>query len=288
MAKPRARHWARNIPVINWIGCAIVAVFIALAILGDAVAPYDPHALLTAPDSPPTADYPFGVDHLGRDILSRVISGARYTILLALGATALSLSLGFLIGGVAGYFGGMVDIILSRCIEIFLTIPRLFLVILLAAFLGSNIWVTIFVIGGTMWPINARLTRAQALTLRERAFVKAAETAGLPRWRILLTHIAPNASGPLVANSSLQIAEAVLLEAGLSFLGLGDPSRISWGKMIQEGQAGFPDAWCAEIFPGLALALLLLSIHLLGDALRRRLAVADEAVEAPLEVAVAK
>lgn len=285
MAETRARR--RRIPAIDWIGASIVTAFVMLAIFGDTIAPYDPSALLSAPDSPPTADFLFGVDHLGRDIFSRVIAGARYTIVLALGATAMSLAVGFLIGGIAGYFGGAIDILLSRLIEVFLTIPRLFLVILLAAFLGSNIWVTIIVIGGTMWPINARLTRAQALTLRERAFVKAAETAGAPRWRILLTHIAPNASGPLIANSSLQIAEAVLLEAGLSFLGLGDPSRISWGKMIQEGQAGFPDAWWAEIFPGLALALLLLSIHLLGDALRRRFMSSAEEAGAAATIATA-
>ncbi|MBL0928598.1 MAG: ABC transporter permease [Alphaproteobacteria bacterium] len=249
--------------------------FGALTLFGDTLAPHSAHELLSASDMPPDAEFFFGTDHLGRDVFSRVLEGTRYTVLLALAATLISPVTGTIVGAVAGYFGGMIDLVTSRLIEVFLTIPRLFLVILLAAFLGSHAWVIVLVIGGTMWPVNARLMRAQALTLRERGYVKAAELAGVSRFRILFRHIIANGLSPVLAKSSLQIAEAILLEAGLSFLGLGDPSRISWGKMMQEGQAGFPSIWWPEVFPGLALALLLIAIHLTGDSIRSFLAVAD-------------
>ncbi|MBF9235675.1 ABC transporter permease [Microvirga alba] len=266
-------------------GYGLLIAFGLAALFGESLAPHSAHALLAASDLPPDSEFYFGTDHLGRDVFSRVLEGTRYTILLALGATLLSLVTGTIVGAIAGYFGGAVDLVVSRLIEVFLTIPRLFLVILLAAFLGSHTWVIVLVIGGTMWPINARLMRAQALTLRERAFVKAAELAGVSRWRILFRHIIPNGLSPVLAKASLQIAEAILLEAGLSFLGLGDPSRISWGKMMQEGQAGFPDAWWPEVFPGLALALLLIAIHLVGDSIRTGLAISDG--EASLAVPLA-
>jgi peptide/nickel transport system permease protein len=257
------------------IGIALLLAFGVLTLFGDTLAPHSAHELLSASDMPPDAEFFFGTDHLGRDVFSRVLEGTRYTVLLALAATLISLVTGTIVGAVAGYFGGMIDLVTSRLIEVFLTIPRLFLVILLAAFLGSHAWVIVLVIGGTMWPVNARLMRAQALTLRERGYVKAAELAGVSRLRILFRHIIANGLSPVLAKSSLQIAEAILLEAGLSFLGLGDPSRISWGKMMQEGQAGFPSIWWPEVFPGLALALLLIAIHLTGDSIRSFLAVSD-------------
>jgi len=282
------RYFPRAPGAMGSIGVALLIGFGALTLFGDALAPYSAHELLSASDMPPDAEFFFGTDHLGRDVFSRVLEGTRYTVLLALAATLISLVTGTIVGAVAGYFGGMIDLVTSRLIEVFLTIPRLFLVILLAAFLGSHAWVIVLVIGGTMWPVNARLMRAQALTLRERGYVKAAELAGVSRLRILFRHIIANGLSPVLAKSSLQIAEAILLEAGLSFLGLGDPSRISWGKMMQEGQAGFPSIWWPEVFPGLALALLLIAIHLTGDSIRTFLAVSDGDTGLALPTAGAK
>jgi len=256
-------------------GVLLFAVFIFIAIFSDVLVPYSPERLVGIPDSPPSAQFLMGTDNLGRDVLSRVMDGTRYTLVLAIGATLVSLIIGVFVGGIAGYSGGWIDTVLSRLIEIFVTIPRLFLVILLSAFLGAHTWILMLVIGGTMWPINARLMRAQALTLRKRAFVNAAEVAGVGKPAILMRHILPNSAGPIIANAGLQIAYAILLEAGLSFLGLSDPTQISWGRMIQDGRAGFPYAWWQQLFPGLAIVFLLLAVHLLSETITRMHSVHD-------------
>lgn len=253
------------------VGAAILSAAVVLAFVGRDVAPFDPAGLVAMPEQPPSAIHWLGTDHLGRDVLSRILAGTRYTIELAVGATSVALILGIVLGALAGYLGGVVDMIISRSVEVVLVIPRLFLVLLLVAFLGQSVWGVLLVIGFTMWPVNARLMRAQVLTVRERTFVAASEVAGSPKLKILVNHVVPNSIAPVIANSSLQMAAVVLLEAGLSFLGLGDPSQISWGRMIQEGQAGFQVAWWPVIFPGVAMVLVLLSLHLIGDALSRYL-----------------
>lgn len=260
--------WRFSLPggYVVLFGTTIFAITLFLALFGHFVAPFSPNALVSPALAGPSDLHWLGTDHLGRDILSRVIAGARYTVLLAIGATGISLLVGILLGTLAGYFSGIADMVISRFTEVVLVIPRLFLVLLLVAFVGTHGWVILVVIGLTTWPVNARLMRAQVLSLRERAFVKAAEVGGVSSLKILVRHILPNSIAPIIANSTLQMAEAVLLEAGLSFLGLGDPNQLSWGRMIQEGQAGFPFAWWPVIFPGAALAVVLLALHLLGDA----------------------
>jgi peptide/nickel transport system permease protein len=257
---------------------AIVVLLVVLvcALFGDAIAPYPPTTSLFSPNVAPNAANLLGTDGLGRDLLSRIIAGTSYTMGLAVGATALALIVGVLLGALAGFFGGWVDAIVSRIVEMFLTIPSLFFAILLVAFLGSQWWVVTIVLGATMWPITARLTRSEVLALRGRSFVEAAQTAGVPGGLVVWRHVLPNGIAPVVANASLQMAEAVLLSAGLSFIGLGDPSAISWGKMIQEGQSTFQTAWWQVIFPGLALSIVLLALHVLADSIGEHLRGGDD------------
>ncbi|SFE05658.1 peptide/nickel transport system permease protein [Actinacidiphila alni] len=259
------------------VACAVMFLALVLAALHSAITPDDPTKSLAAPNSSPSAAHPFGTDSLGRDVLSRIMAGTRYTMVLAVGSTAVSLVVGTVLGLLAGYFVGWTDTAVSRLVEMFLTIPHLFLAILLVAFLGNQWWVVVVVLGLTMWPVTARLARAEALRLRGREFVEASRIAGVGGLRVIVRHVAPNGLGPVVANASMQMAEAVLLSAGLSYIGLGDPSQISWGGMIQEAQGSFQTAPWAIVCPGAALTVLLLSLHTLGDVAVRVLGGGNEA-----------
>jgi peptide/nickel transport system permease protein len=208
-----------------------------------------------------------GTDHFGRDVFSMMVWGTRVSLLFAFGAAGLSLILGVFLGGVSGYFGGLADDLLSRMFEVFIIIPRLFLIILVVALFGNSLWFSVIVIGATMWPSNARIMRAQVLTLKEREYVQAAAVAGGSHLQVLFEHVVPNGIGPVLANSTLQMAYAVLLEAGLSFLGLGDPNVPSWGQVLYAGQNYITSAPWLVIFPGLAIAILLVGLHLLGTGL---------------------
>ena len=247
------------------LGLGIVLAAVVIALLAPVIAPYPYTEMSNDLLSPPTADHWMGTDHLGRDIFSRVVWGTRVSLLFALGVAALSLVVGGILGAVAGYYGGPVDAVLSRFFEVFLMIPRLFLIILIAALFGTNIGFAIFVVGITIWPSNARITRAQVLTLKERPFVRAARASGANDLRILFRHILPNGIYPVVANSTLQMASAILIEASLSFLGLGDPNQPSWGQMLQTAQSYLQTEWWLAFFPGLAIALLVFGFTLMGD-----------------------
>lgn len=281
-AATRQRRSLVRIPVpLRTAGMAVsslilLAVLVAAA-FGPAIAPHDPYALLLSPNQSPSSAAWFGTDGLGRDVLSRLIAGTRYTVGVALGATTIAVLFGVLVGALAGYFGGWIDVVLSRITEMFLTVPSLFFAILLVAFIGTQWWVVAIVLGATMWPATARLTRAEVLALRDRAFVEAARIAGVGAPRVIVQHVLPNGIAPVIANASLQMAEAVLLTAGLSFIGIGDPSAISWGKMIQEGQATFPTTWWLILMPALALVLLLFSLHTFADSLTKLLRVGGRA-----------
>ncbi len=267
---------ARRVPVVA--AFVILGVVLAIAVFGTSLSPHDPTVSLTVPNRQPGGSFPLGTDSLGRDVLSRIMAGTRYTVALAFGATLFALLIGIVLGSVAGYFGGWIDIVVSRVIEMFLTVPHLIFAILLVAFLGNAWWVVIVVLGLTMWPATARLARSEALRLRDREFVEASRIAGVGTAGVIARHVLPNGLGPVIANASLQVAEAVLLSAGLSFIGLGDPSAISWGKMIQEAQGAFQTAWWAVVYPGLALTILLLSLHTIGDWVGRVLGKEDEGV----------
>jgi peptide/nickel transport system permease protein len=250
------------------VGLGILVIVAIAAVFAPVLAPSDPFALGAGKFlRPGAAGHPLGTDHLGRDVFSQIVYGARLSLAIGLVAAGISAVVGVVIGSVSGYFGGWVDLLLSRFTDMFLIIPAFFLIIVIVATLGNGILYVMVVIGLTSWPTNARLMRAQVLTLRERTFVQALTALGESRFRILLRHIIPNGIQPIIANSTLQIAGAILIEAGLSFLGLGDPNKASWGKMINDERASILTAWWPSVCPGVAIVVTVLAFYLIGDGI---------------------
>ena len=208
-----------------------------------------------------------GTNHMGQDVYSMIIYGVRTSIKVAVISALISGVLGVLIGGVAGFFGGKVDTVISELINIFMMLPSFFLILLIVALFGNSLTNVMIVIGITTWPGNAKLMRAQALSLRERVFVKSAEAMGETRLQILFKYIIPNGIFPVIANTTMGMATAILTEAGLSFLGLGDPTIISWGQMIYMGKQYITSAWWISTFAGIAIIVAVLIFYLLGDGL---------------------
>lgn len=249
-------------------GVVLLLVVAAAAILAPRLTSYTPFELAALRFLPPgTPNHPLGTDHLGRDVLSQILYGARMSLTIGLVAAGISTVLGIVIGSVAGYAGGWVDLLLSRLTDMFLIIPAFFLIIIVVATLGSGIIYVMIVIGLTSWPANARLMRSQALSLRERSFIQALTALGESRFRILVRHIIPNGVQPVIANSTLLIASAILIEAGLSFIGLGDPNQASWGRMIYDGRSYILTAWWSSIFAGAAIIVTVMAFYLIGDGL---------------------
>ena len=209
----------------------------------------------------------FGTNNLGQDIFSMIIYGARTSLRVAFISALISGVLGILIGGSAGYFGGRVDQIVSEVINVFMMLPTFFLILLIIALFGNSITNVMVVIGITTWPSNAKLMRAQALSLRERTFVKSAVAVGESRVQILLKYIIPNGIFPVIANTTVGMSNAILTEASVSFLGLGDPNIVSWGQMIYTGKAYITSAWWISAFPGIAIVITVIIFYLLGDGL---------------------
>ena len=242
----------------------LIAIFVALA--APWLAPEGPSHLYDELLAAPSSQHPFGTDHLGRDVLSIIIWGTRISLLFALGVAGLSMLTGILLGALPGYYGGRIDDAFSRFFEVFLMIPRFFLIILVVAVFGQNIGFTAVVVGLTSWVTNARLTRAQVLTIKERAFVKASAATGASQGRVLFRHVLPNGLYPVIANTSLEMAGAIITEAALSFLGLGDTNHQSWGQLLFAAQQHIHSWWLA-VFPGLAITLLVLAFNLIGDGI---------------------
>ena len=252
-------------------GGVVLLVVITAAILGPWLLP-DP---LAQPDvlgasRPPGLGHPFGTDQLSRDVLARVVTGARISLGVALLAVALSVTLGAAVGVVSGYWGGTIDSALMRLVDGALAIPRLFILLLvLAVWERVPVLALIVLIGATGWFATSRLVRGEVLRIREEAYVRAAEALGARRRRIIFRHLLPNALGPLLVAATLGIGDVILLEAGLSFLGLGiQPPTPSWGGMILDSREVMVSAPWAGIFPGLAIVITVLSANLFGDALR--------------------
>lgn len=251
---------------------ALVLLIVALAALAGPLMLPDP---LSQPDvlaasRPPAVSHPFGTDQLSRDVLSRVVTGARISLSVALLAVTLSMTLGATIGVVAGYWGGAIDALLMRLVDGALAIPRLFvLLLLLAVWERVPLLSLILLIGVTGWFTTSRLVRGEVLRLREEGYVRAAEALGARRRRIIFRHLLPNALGPLLVAATLAVGDVILLEAGLSFLGLGiQPPTPSWGGMILDSREVMVSAPWTAIFPGLAIVITVLSANLFGDALR--------------------
>jgi peptide/nickel transport system permease protein len=252
------------------VGLAVVVFFIALAFTAPFAAPYDPLATdWSAVRKPPSLQHLFGTDELGRDVLSRVAWGSRASILAGLVSVSIAIAVGVPLGLLSGYFGGFADGVLMRMIDAMLAIPFLILAIALAAFLGPNLTNAMIAIGISQTPVFTRLTRGQVLAVKYEDFIDAARAVGNPHRRILLRHILPNVLAPILVQATLAVAAAIIAEASLSFLGLGQqPPTPSWGSMLNTATRFLSQAPWMALWPGLAIFSLVLSFNLLGDGLR--------------------
>jgi peptide/nickel transport system permease protein len=216
-------------------------------------------------------DYPLGTDHLGRDMLSRLMFGARTSLLVGLGAVAISGALGVMLGLIAGFMGDVVDEVIMRCVDIQLAFPPILLAVAILAVIGGNLLNVILVLGAITWVQYARVVRGSVLSIREREFVTAARVVGATDLRIVLRHILPNVLPPVMVIATVNVSAMILAEASLSFLGIGvKPPTPAWGTMLNEGREVFRTAWWNAVFPGLAITLTVLGINLVGDHLVAR------------------
>lgn len=264
------RHVLLRRPVAV-LGLAAVGAMVLGALLAPVLAPYDPAAqadLVTRRLLPPSPLHPLGTDQYARDVLSRLLYGARISLGIALAAVAVSVTLGTTVGAVAGYVGGWVDAVLSRIVDVVLAFPRLVLLIAVVVVLEPSIPVIVLVLGLTQWAGTARLVRGEVLAVKEREYVEAARALGFGGRRILLRHVLPNALAPVIVAATLGVGDTIILEAGLSFLGLGvQPPTPSWGTMVSDGRDVMRTAWWLSTFPGLAIVFTVLSFNVLGEAL---------------------
>lgn len=251
-------------------GLIVIATFILAALLAPLVSPYDPIATSwTLVRKPPSALHWFGTDELGRDVLARVIFGARGSLLAGLISVGIAMSIGVPLGLLAGYRGGFIDALIGRITDAMLACPFLILAIALAAFLGPSLGNAMIAIGVSATPVFIRLTRGLVMSVKVEDYVEAARAMGNPSWRIALIHILPNILPALLVQATLSIAAAIIAEAALSFLGLGEqPPAPSWGSMLNAAQRFLTSAPWMAIWPGLAIFLVVLSLNLLGDGLR--------------------
>jgi peptide/nickel transport system permease protein len=242
-------------------------VFVVGAIVGPWVAPFDPLALTDTALVAPAAGHWFGTDDLGRDVLSGILHGARVSLLVGVTTAAGAVLIGVAIGGVAGYFRGRADEVLMRLTEWVLVVPQFVIVLVVAAIFGADLRLVVAVLVLMSWPTTARITRAEFLSLGAREFVLAARSLGASDLRVILRELLPNALPPIVVTASLQVPAAILSEAGVRFLGLADPARVSWGSMLNQAQNFLQQAWWLPFFPGSAIFLTVLCFNLAGDAL---------------------
>ena len=244
----------------------LMILFIAFAaplITSHGPAWYGPDSL----SAPGEDGYFLGTNHLGQDVWTMLVYGTRTSLKVALVSAVISCSIGVLMGGVSGYFGGKIDRVVSEIINVFMMVPTLFLILLIVALFGNSITHVMIVIGLTSWPGNAKLMRAQALSLRERTFVQSVRVMGESKLKILFRHVIPNGIFPVISNTTMGMAHAILSEASLSFLGLGDPMTVSWGQMINDGKGYITTAWWVTALPGIAIVLTVLVFYLTGDGM---------------------
>jgi peptide/nickel transport system permease protein len=251
-------------------GLVLVALLAATALGAPWLAPHDPTAIDARTIlAGPSGAHLLGTDDLGRDVLSRLIYGARISLAVGFVSVGIAVLIGTALGACAGYFGGLVDAAVMRFVDIMLCFPSTFLILAVIAFIGPSIWNVMFVIGVTGWMGVCRLVRAEFLTLRERDFVVAARALGAGDARLIFRHILPNAMAPVLVAAVLGVAGAILTESGLSFLGLGvQPPTPSWGNILTAGKDNIDVAWWLSFFPGLAITLTMLGYNMLGEGLR--------------------
>lgn len=269
-ASPRLRSFLENRAAI--LGLSAIVTFYLLALLTPLLAPFDPGFqgdLVSGRLAPPSATHPLGTDQFARDVLSRVLYGARISLAIGLIAVGISVTLGTFLGSVAGYVGGWVDGLIMRFVDVVISFPALVLLISIIALFEPSIFLIIMVLGLTQWPGTTRIVRAEVLSLREREFIEAGRALGFSRARIIWRHIVPNTMAPVIVAATLGIGDTIVLEAGLSFLQLGvQPPTPSWGIMVADGRNNLLGAWWIATFPGLAIVFTVLSFNLLGDGLR--------------------
>lgn len=261
------QRYRRNKTAVFGLGILILVVLTGL--IGPLLYPVDPWDVTARPFLWPGEDqeHLLGSDVLGRDVLSGLIHGARVSLAIGLAATAAAVAIGVAVGSVAGYFRGLVDDAFMRVTEVFQTIPNFIFVIVLVALFQPSVLTIIIAISVVSWPPVARLVRGQFLTLRQRAFVESCVVIGMSTPRIILTQILPNCIAPVTVTASIMVATAILVEAGLAFLGLGDPNVMSWGAMIGFGRQSLRTAWYLAAIPGVAIQLTVLSISFVGEGL---------------------
>ena len=217
----------------------------------------------------PSAAHPFGTDHMGRDVMARVFYGARYSILIGLGAVALATSVALVIGSIAGYYGGKFDNLLMRMVDIFMVIPALLIVLIIVSVLGVSLPNLIIGLSIGTIPVSTRQVRAAILPVRNSEFVEAAKAIGVPDWRIIVTHVIPNSMSTIIVNTTMRIGSTIVSAAGYSFLGLGVPTPMpEWGAMLSDARSLMLDYPYLVLFPGLAILITAMSINLIGDGLR--------------------
>ena len=265
-----SRHFRKS--KLALAGLLILVLLYLIALLAPLIAPFDPIAqenVLQTSYLQPSAQHWLGTDRFGRDILSRILYGARISLAIGFIATAISVTLGTMLGAIAGYFGGKIDSLIMRFTDLVLAFPRLILLIMIVALFSPSITVIIIVLGLTQWPNTTRIVRGDVLSLREREFIHAAHALGLGGWRIILRHLIPNVLAPVIVTATLGIGNTIVLEAGLSFLGMGvQPPTPSWGNMIADGRENLTGAWWVATFPGLTIVTTVLAFNLVGDGLR--------------------
>jgi peptide/nickel transport system permease protein len=249
------------------IGLVLLLCVVLAALLAGTLYPSDPFAMVGKPFQPPLSEYPLGTDQLGRDLAAGVLYGARTTLLVGVVATLIATLVGVAVGGLAGYFGGRLDNVLMRFTELFQTIPFFLFAMLLVAVLGASVRSVIFAIAVVSWPPMARLVRGEFMAMRNREFVQACVAMGMGHARIICVHILPNTLSAIIVTGSLMVATAILIESGLSFLGLTDANTMSWGFIIGSGRTVLRSAWWICAMPGLAILLTVMAINLVGDGL---------------------
>lgn len=264
------RYVRKNLKgILSFLGLTMV---FGVGFLAPVLAPFPPQSVAVGPSlSPPSNKYIFGTDDLGRDILSQVIWGARASLLVGIGVAVLGTLVGVTFGAVSGYFGGFLDVALMRVTELFIVFPPIFLALAVIGVLGNSFFIVMIVIAFLNWPAMARIVRSEILSQKERVYVEASRAIGASNMRIIWHEIIPNVIPQIVVNISILMANAILLEAGLSFLGAGDPNVISWGWTLSNAFPFITLAWWMITFPGFALFITALCFNIFGDVLNDKL-----------------
>jgi len=253
-------------------GLVLTLLVVVTGVLADVISPGDPFRTVADPLLAPSGTHLMGTDNLGRDVFDAVVHGARTSMIVVLGVSALASTVGLAVGLVAGYRGGWADDLLMRLTELFQSVPRFFLVLLIVALFGAGLDNLIYVLALTSWPTLARVSRAEVLSVRDRTYVEAARSIGATDWRIAMRHVLPNVLPTALVVIALTGSRIILLEASLSFLGLGDPTVMSWGYLVSNANRFLRTAWWMSVFPGMAIAIAVLGINLMSDALNDVLA----------------